>query len=239
MSARPLAFITGAARRVGKTLAIEFARAGYDLILTFNTSPQCAKETKQDCESLGSSVSLVQIDLNSDVDLDAIAGRVDSLDVLIHNASRYEPTPFGRITAQQMRAHYEINALAPIMLTQTLRDALTTARGSVIAMCDIHAMSRPRKNFTAYTMSKAALTQMVECLARELAPHVRVNGIAPGVILWPEDTPETEKQAYEKRIPLQRPGTPEETAATALYLAQKATYTTGQIIRLDGGRYLT
>ncbi len=113
--------------------------------------------------------------------------------------------------------------------------------GAVVAMADIHAMGLPRPAFSAYAMSKAALVEMVRSLARELAPRVRVNGVAPGVVAWPEQGYESEsgaQAAYLKRVPLARAGAPEEAAAAVAWLAMDATYVTGQILRLDGGRSL-
>jgi pteridine reductase len=113
--------------------------------------------------------------------------------------------------------------------------------GSIVAMCDIHAMGRPRKEYLAYSMSKAALAEMVQTLARELAPRVRVNGVAPGVVVFAEsgaDADPAMQKAYLSRVPLGRSGTPEDAARAVRWLAMEATYVTGEIVRLDGGRWL-
>jgi pteridine reductase len=162
---------------------------------------------------------------------------------LIHNASTYGPTPLGRITLDDVQRHLRVNALSPLLLTQAAAEPLRQSRleggGSVVFFSDIHVLGRPRRDYLAYTMSKSALTGVIQSLARELAPRIRVNAIAPGVIAWPEGTSRSEIDAYEKRIPLGRSGTPEDAARLVRWLVLEAGYVTGEIIRLDGGRWLT
>lgn len=138
-----------------------------------------------------------------------------------------------------------VNALAPLLLTKHLAPLLTRSAmpggGCVVCMCDIHAMGRPRTDFAAYSMSKAALAEMVRSLARDLAPGARAVGVAPGVVEWPDEGHESDEdsqQAYLKRVPLERAGTPEDAAEMIRWLALEATYVTGQVIPLDGGRSL-
>jgi pteridine reductase len=140
---------------------------------------------------------------------------------------------------------YRVNALGPLLLTKALAGAMRESEmaggGAVVAMCDIHAMGLPRSGFAGYAMSKAALVEMVRSLARELAPRVRVNGVAPGVVAWPEAGYEADagaQAAYLKRVPLGRAGTPEDAAGVVCWLALEATYLTGQVVRVDGGRSL-
>ncbi len=242
-TATGLALITGGARRVGRAICLTLAQADYDICLTYRTSKADAEQTAAECRSFGVNVTIEQLDLN---DLDAVAAFArkfsqshDRLDVLVHNASLYERTLWGQIDAEHAAAHLRINALAPLMLTQGLDQPLHRARGVVVAMCDVQTLGRARKRFAAYSMSKAAIAEMVGTLAREMAPQVRVVGIAPGVVAWPENVDPEEVASYEGRIPLQRPGTPEDVAGLVLYLAQRGTYITGEIIRLDGGRSLT
>jgi pteridine reductase len=166
-------------------------------------------------------------------------------DVLVHNASVYGPTPLEMMSAETAQLFWKVNTLAPLLLTKLLAGRLAESTlpggGAVVAMADIHAAGRPRRGFAAYSMSKAALVEMVQTLARELAPKVRVNAVAPGVVAWPEDGKESEadKQAYLKRVPLERAGTPEEAAEAVRWLALEAHYTTGQVVRVDGGRFLS
>lgn len=246
---RPAALITGAAKRVGRTIALHFARAGYDIIATYRSSADEAASLKREITALGTTCTLLPLDI---ADLDAVeavgaslAAQLPRLDVLVHNASEYQPTPLREIDAAHALRFYTINALAPLLLTKSLAPLLEKsphpAGGSVIAMADMHVLGRPRREFAAYAMSKAALVEMVRSLARELAPRIRVNAIAPGVIAWPDQGYESDthtQQAYVARVPLARAGTPDDAANAVLWLARDATYITGEIIRIDGGRWL-
>lgn len=241
MSDRPRVLITGGARRVGRAIAGAFADAGCDLVLTYRTSEAEAESARA---SLSTDVTIGQLDLN---DLDAVQAFAQTLageplDVIVHNASVYAPSPLAEVRAESALTAYRVNALAPLLLSRTLAPALRASSiGSIVAMADMHVLGRARIGFSEYAMSKAALVEMVRSLARELAPDVRVNAIAPGVVAFPDDGPESDEamqQAYLKRVPLARSGTPEDAAAMARWLALEATYVTGEIIRLDGGRWL-
>lgn len=248
--ARPCALVTGGARRVGLAIAREFAARGFDLVLTFRESQAEAQSAAAELKAGGVHVRLERLDLD---DLDAVeaagarlATELPGLDVMVHNASIYGPTPLETVDAQEALRHYRVNALSPLLLTRALAGRLGESRlpggGAIVAMVDLHAIGRPRKGFAAYSMSKAALAEMVRTLARELAPAVRVNGVAPGVVAWPEagrDADEAMQRAYLARVPLGRAGTPADAAEVVRWLALDASYITGQIIRLDGGRSLT
>jgi len=248
--ARPLALITGGARRVGRAAAIELARAGCDVLFTYRTSGQEASTLASDLAALGATASFFALDLD---DLDGVeafaserAATLERLDVLVHNASMYDPSPMTDLTPDAMIRQFRVNALAPLLLTARLapllRQSMLVGGGSVVAMVDIHAMGRPRRDFSIYAMSKAALGEMVRSLARDLAPQVRVNGVAPGVVAWPEQGDESDPEAqskYVRRIPLGRAGTPEDAAGAIRWLALEAPYVTGEIVRVDGGRWLT
>jgi pteridine reductase len=184
------------------------------------------------------------------VDVEAVGERLardlPRLDVLVHNASSFQPTPWDDVDAEAALAAYRVNALAPLLLTKRLAGLLSNSPrasgGAVVAMLDVHAIGRPRKGFIAYSMSKSALHEMVRGLARELAPRVRVNGVAPGVVSWPESGPDTDPEMharYLSRVPLAREGTPQEAAEAVRWLAMDATYVTGQVVRVDGGRWVT
>lgn len=246
---RPIAMVTGAARRVGRAVALSLAGAGCDLVATYRTSRAEAESLTEEAAALGVSVRLEQVDLN---DLEATqrlaraqAGDLPRLDVLVHNASIYHPSPLEEVSAESALRAYRVNALAPLLLTRDLADLLRASPlpggGAVVAMCDIHAMGRPRVGFSAYAMSKAALAELVRSLARDLAPRVRVSGVAPGVVAFPEhgyEADERAQQAYLSRVPLQRSGAPEDAAGVVRWLALEARYLTGEIVRLDGGRWL-
>lgn len=248
-SDRPVVLITGAAKRVGRATALAFADAGCDLIVTYRTSEEEAHSLRDEASTRGCTVRLEHLDLN---DLDAtselgkrLAKDLPRLDVLVHNASIYGRTALESLTADDALRHYRVNALAPLLLTRDLagllRESPLPAGGAVVAMADIHAMGRPRKAFSAYAMSKAALVEMVRTLARELAPRVRVNAVAPGVVAFPDEgyeSTESEQAAYLSRVPLERTGTPEDAAAAVRWLALEAGYVTGEVVRVDGGRWL-
>lgn len=247
---RPMALVTGGARRVGRATCLALARAGCEVRFTF-------RESGGDAESLAHNLNamLGRRDRATALDLDdpaavitfgrSFAAREPRLDVLVHNASVYAPTPLGSVTPADVLRHYRVNALAPLLLSRELAPLLARSDrpggGAIVCMCDIHASERPRKDFAAYAMSKAALEQMVRCLAVDLAPRVRVNGVAPGIVDFPESGPESDpkmQQRYLARVPLARSGTPENAAEAVRWLALDAAYTTGQIVRVDGGRWL-
>lgn len=249
---RPLALVTGGARRVGRAICLELARAGCDIALTYRRSADDAAATAAEVRQLGAAAQLFELDL---ADTSGIARACDSLaagfarcDVLIHNASTYEPSPLKTLSPDRLMRDYAVNALAPAMLSRAFANHLSASTlpggGAIVAMVDIHALGEhglPRKDFLSYAMSKAALMELVRSLARELAPRVRVNAIAPGVVAWPESGHESDaaaQAAYIKRVPLQRAGTPDDAAATVRWLALDAHYITGQVVRLDGGRSL-
>ena len=247
--AKPIALVVGGARRVGLAIARELASAGMDLILTYNTSEREATEAQASLAEGGASVRIERLDLDAPDEVEAfcrgLASSTQRLDAMVLSAARYEPTPIDQLTAADALAHFRVNALAPLLLCKYLRPILAHSPlpggGAIVAMADIHAMGHPRIGFSAYSMSKAALVEMVRSLAREFAPAVRINGIAPGVIAWPETGSESETDAqdrYLKRVPLKRAGTPEDAARLARFLILEATYVTGQIIALDGGRSL-
>lgn len=169
---------------------------------------------------------------------DAVNHHFDGrLDVLIHNASAYEAGTLDQVTLDQIRLMNRVHVEAPILITQRLAPMLRAAGGHVITMLDI-TVERPMPSYLAYCASKAALANLTRALARELAPEVTVNGIAPGVVAWPDEMPGVEREAYLARVPLRRAGTPAEVAELVRFLATEGRYITGQVIRLDGGRSL-
>jgi pteridine reductase len=161
------------------------------------------------------------------------------LDGLVNNASAFFPTPIGTTTDAQWQELFDSNARAPFFLAQAAAPALRAARGAIVNMIDIHA-ERGLREHTPYVMAKSALAAMTRSLALELAPEVRVNGVAPGAVLWPEQgKPEAEKAAVLRATPLARAGTPEELAEAVRWLLQDASYCTGQVLRVDGGRSIS
>lgn len=245
----PLALITGAAKRVGRAIALELARRGCNILIHSNTSAGDAATLDAEIRTRGRRTAHWSLDLSDlhTVDRAAsdLARSLPRLDILVHNASIYGKTPLDAVTPAEFARYAAVNAGAPLILTRHLAPLLARSPlpggGSIVAMLDIHAMGLPRRDFTAYAMSKAALHEMVRSLARDLAPRTRVNGIAPGVVAWPEQGYESDadaQAAYLARIPLDRAGTPADAAGAVAWLALEATYITGQTIRLDGGRSL-
>jgi pteridine reductase len=238
--ANKTALITGGAARVGARIATRLHAAGAFVIIHYRNSAAPAEALRDELLAMRpDSAALLQADLLRPDQVTELARQAvavtGGLDILVNNASSYFPTPVGSATVEQWQDLFGTNAQAPFFLTQALSPALHAAHGCVVNLVDIHA-ERPREDHPVYSMAKAANAMMVKTLARELAPEVRVNGVAPGAILWPEDyVTDKDRLTILERIPLHRPGTPDEIAEAVLYLAQ-AEYVTGQILAVDGGR---
>src|SRR5690606_28484615 len=235
-----VALITGGARRVGRAVAEALASAGYDIAVTYNASEQAANELVASLRSAGRRALAIQADLTDPEPATELIHRevrhtFGRLDVLVNNASIYRPAPLSQVNVNELRQLMAIHLHAPLLLCRRFEAMLRDGGGHVINMVDTLA-ERPWPRYLGYCASKAALLNATLSLARELAPQVTVNGIAPGVVAWPEDMPQAEKDAYLKNVPLQRAGTPQDVARLILYLITDGSYITGQIIRLDGGR---
>jgi pteridine reductase len=243
MDERPVVLVTGAARRIGAAIARTLHAAGYDLALHCRRSRSeldaliDALERARPRSTLALQAELAEVERLPAL-IDTAVQRFGRLDGLVNNASAFHPTPLGTITAAQWDELFAANARAPLFLAQAAAPHLTASRGAIVNLIDVYA-ERPLAQHTVYGMAKAALAMATRALALELAPAVRVNGIAPGAILWPEaGKPPAEQEALIARTPLQRMGTPEDVAATALWLLRDAAFVTGEIIRVDGGRTL-
>lgn len=240
---RPVALVTGAARRLGAAIARRLHAAGYDVALHYRHSAEEMRALLADLNAVRAdsaaawAADLTEYDRLPELVAKAM-GHFGRLDALVNNASAFSPTPLGTITPADWDAQFLINARAPIILAQAAAPHLKAARGAIVNLTDIYA-ERPLRDHLVYGMSKAALLAGTRALALELAPDVRVNAIAPGAILWPEDgKAEASKAALLARTPLGRTGTPEEIAEAVRWLLQGAGYTTGQVVRVDGGRML-
>lgn len=240
---RPVALITGAARRVGATIARTLHAAGYDLALHHRQSHTEMAALVAELEATRASSTVVlaaelaQFDRLPELIAHTI-GRFGRLDALVNNASSFAATPIGGITPAQWNELFAPNAWAPLFLSQAAAPHLKQSRGAIVNLVDIYA-ERPLKDHTVYCMAKAALAMLTLSLATELGPEVRVNAIAPGAVLWPESGKVyADQQSLIARTPLQRVGTPQDVADAALFLLRDAHYTTGQILRVDGGRML-
>jgi pteridine reductase len=240
----PVALITGAAKRIGAEIAQHLHRNNFNVAIHHRNSHEQATALATELNvARANSAVVLQADLAEfDRIPELIANTIGSfgrLDALINNASSFFPTPIGSVTPVQWQDLFASNAWAPFFLSQAAAPHLKASNGCIINMIDIYA-ERPAANHTVYCMAKAALQSMTLSLARELAPQVRVNGIAPGAILWPETgKSEDEKNRMLEKIPLNKVGQPSDIASAVLWLAHEARYTTGQIIRIDGGRHLS
>jgi pteridine reductase len=235
------ALITGAAHRIGAQVARTLHTAGMDLVLHYRRSVHAAEELQRNLESeRPESVILVQANLHDTSELPRLVETAVSgfgrLDLLVNNASSFYPTPIGQSTEAQWDDLLGTNLKAPFFLAQIAAPTLARFGGCVINLVDIHA-ERPLKGHPVYSIAKAGNAMMVRSLAQELGPEVRVNGVAPGAILWPEQSLSgAGKKEIIDRTALKRPGTPEDIARTVLFLTRDAPYITGEIIAVDGGR---
>jgi pteridine reductase len=233
--------ITGAARRIGASIASRLHAAGARVIVHHHRSAEDAAALVAELNRTreGSALSL-QADL---LDIDALPALIERalqasgrLDVLINNASSFFPTPVGTITAAQWDDLLGTNLRAPLFLSQAAAPALKAAQGCIINITDIHGV-QPLRHHPVYSAAKAGLIMLTKSLARELAPEVRVNAIAPGPVMFPAQglTAEVEAEIIERTL-LKRRGSPDDIAAAALYFAAHAPYVTGQMLNIDGGR---
>ncbi len=236
------ALVTGAANRLGAQIARTLHQNGANLIIHYHSSRAAAEQLVQELnlERADSAISIAA-DLAIQHEIEALAktaiSAFDGLDLLINNASSFYPTKFGEIEEKQWLDLIASNLKAPLFLSQACYPALKHKAGCIINMLDIHA-TKPLSQHSVYCCAKAGNQMLVKSLALELAPEVRVNGIAPGAILWPvDDDDSARQQALLAQIPLKRNGTPQAIADTVLFLAIN-NYITGEVIRIDGGRLL-
>lgn len=233
--------ITGAGRRIGAEITERLHEAGCNVAIHYRSSAENAKEL---CNRLNGarpdSAEIFATDLHETAGLkpfmDKVTGWHGGLDILINNASSFYPTPIGSVTESQWEDLIGSNLKAPLFLSQAAWPHLRSSHGVIINMLDIHSM-RPLRDHPVYASAKAGLAALTRSLARDLAPEVRVNGIAPGAIVWPEEgVSDRVKENILSQIPLKRTGAPRDIADCVLYLARDAGYVTGQIIVVDGGR---
>lgn len=233
------ALVTGAGIRVGRSIALALARAGFDLFLHANRSQSSLEEVAEQARSLGRQVRCHVADLSDPDAVDALAAKVREeapvLDLLVHNAALFERVPFAEISRSAYRQMQAVNLEAPFFLTQGLLPSLLAAKApQIIHVTDI-AADRPYPEHTHYSVSKAGLAMLTRALAVELGPKVRVNAVAPGTVAFPPDYDEASRRELLSRIPLAREGSPDDVAGAVLYLVD-APYVSGQVIALDGGR---
>ncbi len=238
------ALITGAARRIGAQTAQTLHENGANIIIHYGRSADDAERlVAQLNRQRPESAAALQADLMNLDEVHHLAIKAfnafDSLDILINNASTFYPTPIGSINEDNWDDLMGTNIKAPLFLSQACYPALKQNQGVIINMVDIHART-PLKDYTTYSCAKAAKVMLTRSLALEMGPDVRVNGVAPGAILWPEDENDMDVESQQnilQKIPLKRIGHPENIAHTILYLVTDD-YVNGQIIAVDGGRQL-
>jgi pteridine reductase len=241
-----VALVTGGAVRVGRAIVEKLFAEGYAVAFTYfrnEAAAEALQESSWDEATHSHGIQRILADLSEpELFVDAVHQYVSRtfgrLDLLVNSASIYKPARLRDTTMALMRETAAVNVQAPLLLCQKFESMLRVSRGHIVNMCDILGQ-RPWPEYMIYCASKAALINLTMSLARELAPDVTVNGIAPGVVAWPENYPQEKRDAYLKRVPLERTGTPEEVAKLVHFLATDGAYITGEIIRLDGGRSIT
>jgi pteridine reductase len=236
--------ITGGAKRVGAAICRRLHADGARLMLHYRNSAGEARLLQAELNHVREdSVALIQADL---LDLTKLASLIDQsinrfgkLDALVNNASSFFQTPLGDITPTDWDDLIGTNVRAPLFLSQAAAPALRKTQGSIVNITDIHA-ERPLKNYAVYSVAKSALVGLTRSLARELAPEVRVNAVAPGPVIWPEENEfdELARQRIISNTPLRREGLPDDVAKAVHFLLADAPYVTGETINVDGGRHV-
>ncbi len=233
--------VTGAARRIGAAIVTRLHENGAHVAIHHRGSSTDAKALADELNAIRvDSAATFAADL---LDVGSFPGLISAvlewgghLDGLVNNASSFYPTPVGDITEQHWDELLGSNLKAPLFLSQAAAPHLTDSNGAIVNIVDIHA-DRPLRDHAVYGSAKAGLAMLTRSLAKDLAPKVRVNGVSPGAILWPENgMAETVQQDILDQIPLERTGDPADIAACVLYLLRDANYVTGQVIAVDGGR---
>jgi pteridine reductase len=240
-----VALITGGARRVGAAICRRLHAGGVNLMVHYRSSADEARALQAELnDARAESVALVQADLLHMAALPEMVAetvrRFGRLDILINNASSFYPSPIGEIAEREWDDLIGTNLKTPLFLSQAAAPHLRRNHGCIVNIVDIHA-DRPMRNYVVYSAAKGGLLALTRSLACELGPEVRVNGVSPGIIMWPEDERWADELARQRLIQttlLKRVGDPEDIARTVGFLVFDAPYITGQVIPVDGGRSL-
>ncbi len=234
---RPVAMVTGGGVRVGRAIALGLVADGYDLVASCRRSVAGAEEVARRGREAGARVRIVQADLATEEGAARVAGAVREsfgrLDLLVNSAATFVANDLLRVTAAEWDAVMAVNLRAPFLLVRETADLLRAARGSVVNIVDLSAL-RAWTSHPHHSVSKAALLHLTRVMARRLAPEVRVNAIAPGDVLPPEDWTGPQVDAARRSVPLGRLGKPDDVVAAVRFLAG-AKYLTGQVVAVDGG----
>jgi pteridine reductase len=235
------ALITGAGKRIGAQIVRALHGAGAGIAIHYFRSSTPADALAKELNALRPDSAFA---LGADLrDISAISRlvadvteRTGRLDILVNNASTFYPTPLGTVTETQWHDLIDSNLKAPLFMSQAALPHLKSARGVIINIVDVHSQ-RPLRDHTVYGPAKAGLAMLTRSLAKDLGPEIRVNGVSPGAILWPEDgMPEKIQQSIIAQVPLKRAGRPSDIASAVLFLVRDAPYINGQILAVDGGR---
>lgn len=228
----PIALVTGAAHRLGKTFTLTLARLEYDIILHYHSAEDEALQTKTELEALGRRVTLAQADLTDREQIQSLAATIESLDVLVNSAAFMPSGNVDALSIENWDASLDLNLRAPFLLAQSVSKKMTDG-GLIVNITDVGAQ-KAWSRYPSYTVSKAALESLTRILARALAPKIRVNAIAPGFVLQSDIVPPEEWVRLIQRVPLKRPARSEEIASALEFLLNNE-YITGQTIVVDGG----
>lgn len=246
---RPRAVVTGASARVGRAIALELARSGFDLGIHHRAHLDDAERVLGECRALGADGFVIAADLATVEGCDglvaAVGERWDQLHLLVNNASVFAPVPFADVDASTWDQVQAVNVRAPFLLSRGLLPLLRAADGAAIGAPDgqhavvVHLVDigaeRPVTGYTPYSVSKAGIAMLVKAMAVELAPAIRTVGISPGQVAWPEDYDTDKRARLARRIPMGRAGSPEDVATLVRFLTCEAHYVNGAIVPVDGG----
>ena len=232
MSPRPLALVTGAAHRLGKVFALTLARHGFDILLHYHRSLDAALQTQAEILTVGRRVILAPADLTDPLQISSLLSKVESLRVLVNSAAFMPIGNTENLSIENWDASLDLNLRAPFLLAQACARKMTEG-GLIVNITDVGAQ-KTWSRYPSYSVSKAALESLTRILARALAPKIRVNAIAPGLILQSDIVSAEEWERLIKRVPLKRPARTEEIASALEFLLQNE-YITGQTIAVDGG----
>lgn len=232
--------VTGAGRRVGRTIAVALGARGMRVVVHYNGARDGAEETARLIAHAGGQATLEHADLSDPRAAEALVDRIvaanGSLGALVNSAAIMRRTPIGEVSVDDWDAMFSVNVRAPFFLSQRAAPALAASRGAIVNIADLAAF----ESWPAYVphgMTKSAVVQMTRAMARALAPDVRVNAVAPGVVLLPEGWSAEDAERLRSTTPLARLGTPEDVAHAVIFLLE-AEYVTGEVIRVDGGRHV-
>lgn len=239
---RRVALVTGAAVRVGRSIALELADAGFDIALHHHHSEDAARQTADEIRNRGARAHLIRADLTRPGApaqlIEDVLSAFGRLDALINSAAVFIADAPGTIDPSAARAQIELNLIAPMLLSCAAAEALADGDGGAIVNIADARLEQPMRGYLSYTAAKAGLVGLTRALARDLAPRVRVNAVAPGAVAFPDAMPAAQRELILSQVPLGRAGEPADVARAVRYLVCEAPFVTGQVLAIDGGRCL-